>query len=266
MLEEVASGVWVAHAELYATTSTVVVGPGGGALVVDPGVTASEIDRLAGEIRDHGWRVVGGFSTHPHWDHLLWSSALGPGPRWATSEAVAAVTRTRARLTAEALADLGSWDADGAGCFASVTPLPPDSPIPGWPGRALVIGHDAHAPGHAALLLPDRRVLLAGDMLSDVECPLLDLDGRRPVEDYRDGLDRLAAVVDDGLVDVLVPGHGTVADAAEAQRRIALDRTYLADVAVGLPSADPRLDAAPAWLRTAHEEQARLLRAGGRPR
>ena len=41
-----------------------------------------------------------------------------------------------------------------------------------------IIEHQARAVGHAAVLLADRGVLLAGDMLSDVLIPLL--DARRP--------------------------------------------------------------------------------------
>ena len=49
---------------------------------------------------------------------------------------------------------------------ARVTPLPADGgPVPG------TLVHEAHAVGHAALLLADRGVLLAGDMLSDVLIP-----------------------------------------------------------------------------------------------
>lgn len=55
-----------------------------------------------------------------------------------------------------------------------LTPLPADGgPVPGE-----IVEHQAHAIGHAAVLLADRGVLLAGDMLSDVLIPLL--DPRRP--------------------------------------------------------------------------------------
>jgi hypothetical protein len=50
------------------------------------------------------------------------------------------------------------------------------------------------ASGHAAVFLPQTGVLLAGDMLSDVEIPLPDLLAADPLGDYRAGLDRLAAV------------------------------------------------------------------------
>jgi len=67
-----------------------------------------------------------------------------------------------------------------------VTPLPADGgPVPGE-----IIEHQAHAIGHAAVLLADRGVLLAGDMLSDILIPLL--DPRRPgqVGAYETALDR----------------------------------------------------------------------------
>jgi glyoxylase-like metal-dependent hydrolase (beta-lactamase superfamily II) len=69
-----------------------------------------------------------------------------------------------------------------------------------------IVEHQAHAIGHAAVLLADRGVLLAGDMLSDVLIPLL--DPRRPAQvgAYETALDRLGEAA--SHVDVLVPGHG----------------------------------------------------------
>ena len=70
---------------------------------------------------------------------------------------------------------------------ALLTPLPADGgPVPGE-----ILEHEAHAVGHAAVLLADRGVLLAGDMLSDVLIPLL--DPRRPgqLDAYEAALDRL---------------------------------------------------------------------------
>jgi glyoxylase-like metal-dependent hydrolase (beta-lactamase superfamily II) len=57
---------------------------------------------------------------------------------------------------------------------ALVTPLPADGgPVPGE-----IIEHQAHAFGHAAVLLADRGVLLAGDILSDVQSNLEQVRGR----------------------------------------------------------------------------------------
>src|SRR4029078_11408091 len=87
---------------------------------------------------------------------------------------------------------------------ALLTPLPADGgPMPGE-----LIEHEAHAIGHAAVLLAGRGVLLAGDMLSDVLIPLLDPRRDGQVDAYADALDRLAAAAAD--VEVLIPGHGAV--------------------------------------------------------
>lgn len=262
VLTEVANGVWVAHSAVYDATTTVVVDAHGSALVVDPGVLPSELARLAAEVRERGWHVSAGFATHAHWDHVLWNRALGDAPRWARPGAVAAAEAGHAALLAEAAVVLGEPDDDLREEFAQLTPLRADrGEVPGVGVRAVVIGHEAHARGHAALLLPDAGVLVAGDMLSDVEVPLLDLAAADPVTDYVVALDRLAHVLEG--VDVVIPGHGAVADREEARRRLALDRSYLDDLRAGRPSSDPRLARAPAWLLAQHEAQARDLSRRG---
>ena len=68
------------------------------------------------------------------------------------------------------------------------------SAIP-WDGpEARLIVHDGHAPGHGAVFLPESGVLIAGDMCSDVEIPLLNTVATDPLGDYRTGMERLASV------------------------------------------------------------------------
>jgi glyoxylase-like metal-dependent hydrolase (beta-lactamase superfamily II) len=119
-----------------------------------------------------------------------------------------------------------------------------------------IVEHQAHAIGHAAVLLADRGVLLAGDMLSDVLIPLL--DARRPgqVDDYEAALDRLGEAA--RHVDVVVPGHGAVAEGPEVTARVAADRAYIDALRRGVEPVDARLDQD--WLSGPHQanvEQAR---------
>ena len=73
-LTEIAPGVLVATSSYALTTSTVVVGSAGGCLVIDPAVTVADLAALAAELLgDLGLRPAVGWSTHPHWDHVLWS-------------------------------------------------------------------------------------------------------------------------------------------------------------------------------------------------
>jgi glyoxylase-like metal-dependent hydrolase (beta-lactamase superfamily II) len=46
---------------------------------------------LANDLSDSGQAVVAGFSTHPHWDHLLWHARLGAAPRYGTARCAATV-------------------------------------------------------------------------------------------------------------------------------------------------------------------------------
>ena len=126
----------------------------------------------------------------------------------------------------------------------------------GWPGpRALVYPHDAHAPGHGAVFLPDFGVLIAGDMCSDIEIPLPDLDAPDPFGGYRAGLAALAGIAG---VTAVIPGHGHVGDAAEFRRRLAADLAYLDAVAAGDDHPDPRLTVD--WLRAEHARALALAR------
>ncbi len=74
---EIAPGVYVATAEKYTTNTTIVAGAGGGCLLVDPAVTVADLAALAEWLSERGLSPVAGWSTHPHWDHLLWSPSAG---------------------------------------------------------------------------------------------------------------------------------------------------------------------------------------------
>lgn len=241
MLTEVADGVWVRQSE-WVWTNTTVVRAEDGLVLVDPGIEGPELEALADDLDRLGIPVVAGFSTHPHWDHLLWHPRFGDGPRYTTSAA--------ARFAGETL----ELQKEGAATEASevplellgvVTPLPADGgPVPG-----ALIEHSAHAVGHAAVLLADRGVLLAGDMLSDVLIPLFDPRQDDQLGAYAAALDQLEAVV--GQADVLVPGHGAVARGPEVAARLAADRAYVDAVREGREPVDARLDVD--WLAGAHE-------------
>ncbi|GAB4085621.1 hypothetical protein GCM10028784_22510 [Myceligenerans cantabricum] len=215
------------------------------ALLVDPSWDPDELEAIADDAGSLGVRVAAGLATHAHHDHLLWHPRYGADvPRWASPGTAAAVAARGPELS-RALAD----DADRPypdavlALFGQVTGLPDGgyphrSSIPDPAGvlpRHEVVIHDAHAPGHSALWLPEAGVLVAGDMLSDVEIPLpFDPDD---VGAYVAGLDRLAPYV--RAASVLVPGHGTPSCAPA--ERLDADRRYLDAVLAGRDPDDPRL-------------------------
>jgi hydroxyacylglutathione hydrolase len=253
---EVAPGVYVATAEQYTTTTTIVAGADGGCLLIDPAVSVAELTALARWLRSRELRPVAGWSTHPHWDHLLWSREFGEAVKYATPRAAAVVTRELPGLIEGVRASSPGHDLT---VFAKVEPL--RTAEIDWRGpRAVCYPHDAHAPGHGAIFLPETGVLVAGDMCSDIEIPLPDLDAADPCGGYRAGLDMLASVPG---TNVVVPGHGHVGDRAEFRRRIAADIAYLDAVEAGTDVHDPRL--AVDWLRAEHTRLMGLLAGPGQP-
>lgn len=243
MLRQVADGVLVHESEFCQSNAVVVQGPSG-VLLVDPGIVADEMVQLARDVRALGQPIVAGFATHPHWDHLLWHSELGSPPRYGTARCA---TLIRTRLAEPNFKDrlVGMIPPDIVeqvpfDLLGLIDGLPAGAERIPWDGPEVrIIEHQAHAPGHAALLIEERRVLIAGDMLSDILVPMVDvMNATDPAEDYLAGLRLLEDVAGD--VDVVIPGHGSVAGGDQIRARIEQDRTYVHGLIDGSVTFDPR--------------------------
>ena len=244
MLRQVAEGVLI-HESEFCQSNAVVVHGRAGVLLIDPGVLDDEMAALANDLRELGQPVAAGFSTHPHWDHLLWHARLGDAPRYGTARCAATVRDRLSDAGAKARV-AGLIPPDIAGqvpldLLGLITGLPAETAQIPWDGpQVRIVEHQAHAPGHAALLIEERGVLVAGDMLSDVLIPMLGLDDTAdPVEDYLAGLRLLEGVA--GEVDVLVPGHGSIGGADQVRARIDQDRAYVHALRDAEVASDPRL-------------------------
>jgi glyoxylase-like metal-dependent hydrolase (beta-lactamase superfamily II) len=252
----VADEVFVTTSRKMSTTSTLIAVPGRGVLI-DPAWLPDELEAIADELEERGIRVTSGFSTHPHYDHLLWHPRFGDAPRWATAGGASAARKR----VAELLADLGpGYPDEVVALFGAVEPLPGDElPAPfgadGAAERFEVIAHNGHAPGHAALWSQDRGVLVAGDMLSDIELPLP--FGPDALPAYLAGLDALAPFVT--RASVVIPGHGT--PSFEPVERLDADHRYLDHVISGRDPDDARLSNP--GMREAHKRLVRLIAEGG---
>jgi len=266
VLRQVAEGVLI-HQSEFCQSNAVVVHGRAGVLLIDPGVHGHEMAALANDLRELGQPVVTGFSTHPHWDHLLWHARLGAAPRYGTARC--------ADIVRVLLSDVG-WKARIAewippdiaeqvplDLLGLITGLPAETARIPWDGpQVRIVEHQAHAPGHAALLIEERGVLVAGDMLSDVLIPMLDLnDTADPIEDHLAALRLLEGAAGD--VDVLVPGHGSIGGAGQVRARIDQDRAYvhaLRDAGVpGDPRVGPSATYGKDWLPGVHERQLQHL-------
>ena len=255
MLTEIAENVLVQQSE-FCQSNAVIVRGRTGVLLVDAGVHGYELAALADELIERGDAVTAGFSTHPHWDHLLWHARLGSATRYGTARCAAIV---QARLdVAREMANQSAQDV-ALDLVGAIVGLPPGTEYIPWDGpRVRIVEHQAHAPGHAALLIENERVLIAGDMLSDVMIPMLDLHlGGNPVPDYLDALRRLEDIAAEA--DLVIPGHGSVGSGGELRRRIDQDRAYVTALRDGRDPVDDRVGPAASygrdWLPGVHARQ-----------
>jgi glyoxylase-like metal-dependent hydrolase (beta-lactamase superfamily II) len=242
MLRQVAEGVLI-HESVFIESNAVVVQGRAGVLLIDPGITGDEMVAIADDLHELRQPVVAAFSTHPHWDHLLWHAKLGEAPRYGTARCAADI---RAFLSDphwrdHIVEDLPPEIEVPLDLLGLITGLPAEATKIPWDGpEARIIEHQAHASGHAALLIEERRVLVAGDMLSDVLIPMLDLfNAADPIEDYLAALRLLEGVASD--VDVFIPGHGSVGGVDQLRARIELDRAYVHALRDGGVPRDPRI-------------------------
>jgi glyoxylase-like metal-dependent hydrolase (beta-lactamase superfamily II) len=265
VLRQAAEGVLIHQSEFCQSNAVVVPGQAG-VLLIDAGIYGSEMACLANDLSDAGQTVVAGFSTHDHWDHVLWHARFGSAPRYGTARCASAIgdllsgphwKDSLAGWIPPDIAEQISWD-----LFGLITGLPAEMARIPWDGpQVRIIKHQAHAAGHAALLIEERGVLVAGDMLSDVLIPMLNLNAADPIEDYLAALLLLDGVAGD--VDVLVPGHGSVGGADQVRARIDQDRAYVQALRDGGVPGDPRVGPSAKdgwdWVAGVHTRQLQQL-------
>ncbi len=260
MLRQIADGVLIHESEFIQSNAVVVHGHAG-VLLIDPGVHGDEMECISNDLADSGQTVVAGFSTHPHWDHLLWHARFGAAPRYATARCA---TTARDRLSNGIDARrFGIPEQVPMDLLGLITGLPAEMAQIPWDGpQVRILEHQAHAPGHAAVLIEERGVLVAGDMLSDVLIPMLDVrDSSEPIEDYLAALRLLEGVADN--VDVVIPGHGSVGGADQVRARIDQDRAYVHALRDAGAAGDPRVGPSAKdgweWVASVHARQLQSL-------
>jgi hydroxyacylglutathione hydrolase len=202
-------------------------------LLVDPSWEPDELADLGRDLDELGLRPTVGLSTHAHYDHLLWHPSYGSVPRWASAQTCRLATTEREL----GLAELGpDWPAELAALYGDVAAFT-GSTLP-WSGTDVVLlTHDAHIPGHTAAWLPSLGLLVAGDMLSDVEIPLPS-EAPDALEAYAAGLELLTPYAE--AAAIVVPGHGS--PTSDGRGRLEADLRYIEAAMAGRMPADPRLD------------------------
>ena len=207
------------------------------AAIVDPGVLPSELDDLARTVRNADPATLTLIFTHAHWDHVLGR------PWWPTAQTLAhdrfasEVRRDAARILDEIRALAAkhgeSWE-------RGFTPFRPDHAVSGLrfmklgPWRLVLRDAPGHSSSQLTVHLPDRGALIAADMLSDIEPPMLD----GPCAPYLETLRGLQPLVEGGAITTLIPGHGSIARGRDSVlERLRGDLDYLERLQAGAAKA-----------------------------
>ena len=233
---DLGGGIRVRHSAAYQMTSTVLL-DAAHTVVVDPGVLPSELDDIARMVADAGAAEITLILTHPHWDHVL-GRPWFPDAHTIAHDGFAAVVKRDAAAIQDAAARCASEH--GESWTRTFAPFRPDDPVSGLrflklgPWKVVLRDAPGHSQEQLTVHLPDHRLLLAADMLSDVEIPGL---CGSPAS-YRAALEPLVPLAEHGAIEVLVPGHGSIAQGAAAvQARFGHDLAYLQALKDGVARA-----------------------------
>ncbi len=206
--EAVGDRVWTRRYESLSLRAGVVAGDGG-VLVVDSRATYGEADELRGHVAELGagpvrWVV----NPHHHWDHTFGNRRFAPVPIWGH-----AACADRLRLWGEDMrAGAARHLPHLADDLAAVEIEPPrhtfeDEVVLDLGSRIVELRHlgRGHTDNDVVVLVPDTRVVFAGDLVEQGAPPAF---GDAYPLDWAGTVDRML-VLTSGPV---VPGHGDVVD------------------------------------------------------
>jgi glyoxylase-like metal-dependent hydrolase (beta-lactamase superfamily II) len=196
-------------------------------VVVDPGILPSEIDELAAAVREVRPKRITLFFTHADWDHVLGRPWFPEARILAHDRLAGVLARRRDGILREATA---MAESHGERWTRGFEPFQPDEAVSGLrflrldPWKLVLRDAPGHCDHQLNAHLPEPRVLIAADTLSDIEIPEL---GQAPAV-MRSTLQALEPLAEGGAIELLIPGHGSIARGRDAVlERLHRDLAYL---------------------------------------
>ena len=223
---DLGGGLLVRQSAAFQMNSTLLLDPEH-AVLVDPGVLPSELDDIAKRVEGAAPAAITLVLTHAHWDHVL-ARPWWPGARTLAHDRFGIQVREEASRIVSQIEAL--CRAHGQTWTRGFAPFAPDEAVAGLhftrlgPWRTVIRDAPGHCSSQITLHLPDRATLIAADMLSDIEIPLLD----GPCAPYLRTLRDLLPLARGGAITTVIPGHGSIARGSDAvMERLERDQDYL---------------------------------------
>jgi len=211
---ELGTGVFVKRYEVGDINIAAVVGPQG-VTIIDTRGSAAEAQEVVDDVeRQFTLPIVAAVNTHAHYDHTFGNSVFAR-----LGVPIVGHQRIRAHYATFESPRLAAWQADPARepdkNWDDVVLVPPTAAI----HRSTTLTHSGRdvvcipvAPGHTdtdlAILVPDARVWMLGDVVEESGPPMFG-SGSRPLG-WPGAVDELLLQIRPG--DVVVPGHGRIVD------------------------------------------------------
>lgn len=251
-LSQPAPGVAVQMSNMFQMNSLVITGPSGSegaTVVVDPGWFPDEVAELkAIAAASAAGRATHVLLTHPDFDHVVgWAEF--PGAELIAHPDAARRDPMKSREDVEKLDRRCGVVRPRPYRYPPATAFSAQATLDLGCETALLFAAPGHVGDALFTVLPEPRLLIAGDYLSDIEFPFI----YHSLRDYRATLELARRLCREYAITCAVPGHGPIAGTpAEIARRIDTDIDYLDDLraAVGrLHGAGASLDEAAEQLR-----------------
>jgi hydroxyacylglutathione hydrolase len=222
-------------------TASLLLAARGEAVLVDPGISAAEVGRIAGRADALGVRVTRVLTTHADWDHVCGIAAF---PDAAATMGEPAARRLAARYADEDVASRAA----GHGLRIAGEPrvdrtFEPGAAVRVGPFLVETLALVGHTPDGVAYRVRELDVLAVGDHISTVEFPFATSTAA-----YRVTLAALIDLLRSDPPARVVPGHGPELTAAEALAVAEDDLAYLWALHAAVRTASSRDQARAAGL------------------
>lgn len=222
-------------------TSSLLLSDGTEAVLIDPGVSANEVARIAERVRLLGLEVTHVLATHADWDHVCGIAAFP------------AAAATMSKGTAARLLDRGkeattSERAAASGVLIAGEPrvdrtFSAGAAVQAGPFLLETLALPGHTPDGTAFRCRQLDLLAVGDHLSTIEFPFVTSTAA-----YRGSLAALIEVLRRDPPERVVPGHGPELSAATALAVAEADLGYLWELHNAVALGSTREDAREAGL------------------